>query len=309
MSSHHAVVAKGVAAHFGILQAFLGEEGGGFLSVGTVAFHQQMTAWAQVGGCFPGQSAIETERVCIRNEKGQMGFMAEYVLLHFRLLPLADIGRVAHDEVEMLLFGPWLQKVVTGKGNVGFQGAGIPGGHAECPFANVPCHDFGCRKCQFQTDRNAAAARSAVEQAKSGTIGRTLSSHLYGPCQEFLRFRPRDEHIGRHPKTMPRKPCNPQGILHRHSLCQTLTDICKAGSLIFRNLANFARINIGARQMHHFLHDQEGNGLCFARSVAGEQKVAQTLIIFIHIQTAYRLNRRLAPVAAFVPLGGMAGQA
>ena len=81
MSSHHAVVAKGVAAHFGILQAFLGEEGGGFLSVGTVAFHQQMTAWAQVGGCFPGQSAIETERVCIRNEKGQMGFMAEYVLL------------------------------------------------------------------------------------------------------------------------------------------------------------------------------------------------------------------------------------
>ena len=64
-----------------------------------VALKEQPASFTQASHGVAGDGTIEEQRVGVRNEKREMGFVSENIGVHVGGFAVADIGRIADDDV------------------------------------------------------------------------------------------------------------------------------------------------------------------------------------------------------------------
>ena len=69
------------------------------VGVERVALKEQPTSFPQASHGVAGDGTIEEQRVGVRNEKREMGFVSENIGVHVGGFAVADIGRIADDDV------------------------------------------------------------------------------------------------------------------------------------------------------------------------------------------------------------------
>lgn len=278
LPSHHPLIAEGIAAYLHLFQPTGTKQCSRLLSVGTVDFHQKPTTRHKMTDRGLSQGTIEAKRIGIRYEESHVRLMVKHMALHVGLLTLRDVGRIAHDERIPCILRPLSEHVLPAETDIGLKPTGIVAGHGQCVLTQVPSLNFSLRALQLETYGNASTAGACIQH-----MGISLPiCHSCSPLHEFLRFGPWHKHIGSDSEGASQEVRLAQGILYRDTVKQLLGYIQKARSLIFRNLPNFAAVNVGARQAEHLLHDEEGHGLCFAFPIDGCKRLTQADVCFIH---------------------------
>lgn len=64
-----------------------------------VAFKEQPASFPQASHGVAGNGTIEEQRVGVGNEEGEMRFVSENIGVHIGCFAVADIGRIADDDV------------------------------------------------------------------------------------------------------------------------------------------------------------------------------------------------------------------
>ena len=153
------------------------------------------------------------------DEKRRMGLVVQDVTLHGDGFAPADVGRIAHNEVEggggiggALRFG---HDVAVEESDVSTQRLGVAARHAEGRFGDVPGRERGRRQTEGEAHSDAAAAGAGIEE-----VARLIGSQFRGPLHQSLRFGTGDEHIGGDDKGVPVKFGAAQDILHRHAAAE-----------------------------------------------------------------------------------------
>lgn len=69
------------------------------VGVERVALKEQPTSFPQASHGVAGDGTIEEQRVGVGDEEGEVGFVSENIGMHIGSFAVADIGRVADDDV------------------------------------------------------------------------------------------------------------------------------------------------------------------------------------------------------------------
>lgn len=205
-----------------------------------------------------------------------MGLVVQDVTLHGDGFAPADVGRIAHNEVEggrgiggTLRFG---HDVAVEESDVGTQRLGVAARHAEGRFGNVPSRERGRGQTEGEAHSDAAAAGAGIEE-----VGRLVGSQFRGPLHQSLRFGTGDEHIGGDGKGVPVKFGTAQDILHRHAAAEGFE---VGGPLLFVERSEqevLAQEGIGVGEIEAAFEIEARDGLCFALVIVGNEDVEQLL--------------------------------
>lgn len=71
----------------------------GIVGVERVALKEQPASFPQASHGVAGDGTIEEQRVGVGDEKREMGFVSENIDVHIGSFAIADIGRIADDDV------------------------------------------------------------------------------------------------------------------------------------------------------------------------------------------------------------------
>ena len=144
-SSYHAVVVHEVFAELDVDKAHVLHHQDGGIAVSAVYLEVECSAGIEQTECVGRYAAIEKEGVGIGNEQCLMGFMVEDVGCHILALGVADVGWIAHYDVELGGIGigvHFLKCVMVLEMDLQSESAGVVSGYTECFMGDVPCRDF-----------------------------------------------------------------------------------------------------------------------------------------------------------------------
>ena len=151
--------------------------------------HQDGAAGTEGVAADAGKRLVEAEGIVVGDEEGGGGFVAQHVFLHLRFLALANVGRVAHNEVETLGVREFCEHIVALETHLHPVGCGILRRHFEGFGGEIPRRDLRLGIAVGDGDGDAARTRAGIENVARGGAC---------PVDEFLGFGTGDEGGGRH---------------------------------------------------------------------------------------------------------------
>ena len=151
---------------------------------------------------------VEEQRMGIGDEEGQRGLVVEDIGGHVSTLALADIGRVAHNDIPEMVVVGGLEHVLLAPRHLGTEAATVLGSHLEGLGRHVPRRDPGLEMVERGGNGYAARAGTYVEHAERP---RKAAGH-HG--QQQLGLGTGDEHTGAHAEGSPAEVGLSQHILH-----------------------------------------------------------------------------------------------
>ena len=206
-----------------------------------------------------------------------MGFMVEDVGCHILALGVADVGWIAHYDVELGGIGigvHFLECVMVLEMDLQSESAGVVSGYTECFMGDVPCRDFGIGEPLCQCQGYAAASCSYVEDSE-GCVSFQLLCLMGDPVDEFFCFGTWDEDSGGNMEGESAELGCAEHILHGFAVLQSEGEGFECLALFGCQIVGTSHQHVCTGQAEQMLEDEEGYGFGLAFAIDALEPLAE----------------------------------